>query len=130
MRARAGQLDVAQAFPPYLGLGDFDAALIANDAAMLHPLVLATQALPIGYRAEDLCTEQAVALGLECSVINRFGLGDLAVRPRQDFLRRCQGDPDSLEIGRKIRLLLMCPKHFATFPYSVPALEPGEGNRF
>src|SRR3546814_1349028 len=41
----AGQLDVAHALAAHLGQGDLDAALFADNAAVLHALVLAAQAL-------------------------------------------------------------------------------------
>src|SRR6185436_14729403 len=41
MRAGAGQFNVSQTLPAYAGERDFDAALVANDAAMFHALVLA-----------------------------------------------------------------------------------------
>jgi hypothetical protein len=47
---------------------------------MLEPLVLAAQALVVLDRPEDLGAEQAIALGLERPVVDRFGLLDLAKR--------------------------------------------------
>ncbi len=85
-----GQLDVAQALAAHLGLRDFDAALVADHAAVLHALVLAAEALPVGDRAEDLRAEQAVAFGLERAVVDRLRLGHLTVRPLQDLLGRRQ----------------------------------------
>ena len=62
-----------------LDLRDLDAALVADDAAVLHALVLAAEALPVGDRAEDLRAEEAVALRLEGAVVDRLRLGDFAV---------------------------------------------------
>ena len=73
--------DVAQPLAAHLGLRDFDAALVADHAAVLHALVLAAEALPVGDRAEDLRAEQPVALRLEGPVVDRLRLGHLAVRP-------------------------------------------------
>ena len=89
---RRGQRDVAEALAAHLGLRHFDAALVADHAAVLHALVLAAQALPVGDRPEDLRAEQAVALGLERAVVDRLGLGHLAVRPRHDLFRRRQAE--------------------------------------
>ena len=55
----AGQLDVAQPLAADLGLRHFDAALVADHAAVLHALVLAAEALPVGDRAEDLARRTA-----------------------------------------------------------------------
>ena len=95
---RRRQLDVAHALAPDLGLGNLDPALVAHHAAVLHPLVLAAQALPVGDRAEDLGAEQAVALGLEGAVVDGLRLGDLAVRPRADLLGARQAQTDGVEV--------------------------------
>src|SRR4029078_4535998 len=54
VRDRRGQLDVAHALAADLRLRHLDAALVADHAAVLHALVLAAEALPVGDRAEDL----------------------------------------------------------------------------
>ena len=87
VRTGAGEFDVAQAFTANSCERDFHAALIANDAAMLHALVLAAQAFPVGYRTEDPGAEKPVAFGFEGTVIDGFRLGDFAVRPASDFFR-------------------------------------------
>src|SRR5438309_9431718 len=86
VRNGRGQLDVAHALAADFGLRDFDAALVADDTAMLHPLVLAAEAFPIGDRAEDLGAEQTVALRLERAVVDGLGLRHLAEGPRADLL--------------------------------------------
>ncbi len=98
---RCRQRDVAEALAPDLGLRDLDAALVADHAAVLHALVLAAEALPVGDRAEDLGAEQPVALRLERPVVDRLRLGHLAVRPREDLLGRRKADPDGVEVGRQ-----------------------------
>ena len=99
---RRGQRDVAQALAPHAGLRHLDAALVADDPAVLHPLELAAEALPVGDRAEDLGAEQAVAFGLERAVVDRLRLGDLAVRPRQDLVGRRQADANRVEVRREL----------------------------
>src|SRR6266851_2203115 len=54
VRAGGSQLDVAEALAADFAQGDFDAALIADNAAVLHPLVLAAQAFPVGDGAKNL----------------------------------------------------------------------------
>ncbi|OIQ83694.1 hypothetical protein GALL_344920 [mine drainage metagenome] len=71
-----GQLDVAHAVAAHLALRHFDAALLADHAAVLQALVLAAQALVVLDRAEDLGAEQAVALGLERAVVDGLRLLD------------------------------------------------------
>ncbi len=81
MRYRAGQVDVAHTLPAYLGLGDLNAALLADNAAMLQALVLAAKAFVVLYGTEDLRAEQAVPLRLEGPVVDRFRFLDLAKGP-------------------------------------------------
>ncbi len=78
-----------------------DAALLADDALVLHALVLAAQALVVLDRAEDARAEQAVALRLEGAVVDGFRLLDLAVRPGQNLLRARDRDPDLVEDLRR-----------------------------
>jgi hypothetical protein len=80
MRDRRGQFDMAHALAPDLLQRHLDAAFLADDAAILHALVLAAQALVILDRAEDARAEQPVALGLEGAVVDGLGLLDLADR--------------------------------------------------
>ena len=102
VRAGAGQFDVAQALAADARQRHFDAALVADDAAMLHALVLAAQAFPVGDGAEDAGAEQPVALRLEGPVVDGFRLGDFAMRPAPDLFRRGQTDPDGIEVGDQI----------------------------
>ena len=81
---------------------DFDAALFADDALVLHALVLAAQAFVILDRPEDARAEQPVALRLEGTVVDRLRLLDLAERPRQDLLRARDRDADLVE-GLRLR---------------------------
>src|SRR6185312_15260397 len=98
VRARAGELDMAQTFAANAREGDFDAALIADHAAMLHALVLTAQTLPIRNGPENTGAEQPVAFRLEGPVVDGFGLGDLAVRPAPDLFRGGQRDTNRIEI--------------------------------
>src|SRR5262249_16857894 len=101
VRDRRGQLDVTHALAPYARKRHLDAALLADDALVLHALVLAAQALVVLDRAEDARTEQAVAFGLERAIIDRLRLFDLAVGPRQNLVRARDRDPDLVEDLRR-----------------------------
>ena len=57
MRAGRGQLDVAQALAANFRQRDFHTALVADNAAMLHPLVLSAETLPIRYWAKNARAE-------------------------------------------------------------------------
>ena len=92
VRYRRCQLNVAHALAADLGLGDLNAALIADLALEADLLVLAAVALPVLGRSKDTLAEQAIAFRLERTVVNGFGLLYLAVRPLADQLGRSQTD--------------------------------------
>ena len=101
VRDRRGELDVAHALAAHARERHLDAALLADDALVLHALVLAAQALVVLDRPEDARAEQAVTLRLERAVVDRLGLLDLAVRPGQNLLRARDRDPDLVEDLRR-----------------------------
>ena len=104
VRDRRGELDMAHALAPHARERHFDRALLADDALVLHALVLAAQALVVLDRPEDARAEQAVALRLEGAVVDRLRLLDLAVGPGQDLLRARDRDPDLVEdLSRRLR---------------------------
>src|SRR6266700_3909407 len=102
MRARRRQLDVAKTLAADFGECDFHTALVADHSAVLHALVLAAEALPVGDRAENAGAEQAVALRLEGAIVDGLRFRHLTMRPAPDFLRRGQADADSVEIGNRV----------------------------
>src|SRR4029077_17604987 len=101
MRHRRGQLDVAHALAPHARERHLDAALFADDALVLHALVLAAQALVVLDRTEDARAEQTVTFRLERAVVDRLGLLDFAVGPRQNLLRARDRNPDLVEDLRR-----------------------------
>src|SRR4029079_8628379 len=71
---------------------------------VLHALVLAAQALVVLDRTKDARAEQTVALRLEGSVVDRFRLFDLAVRPGQNLFRTRDRNPDLVkDLSRHLR---------------------------
>src|SRR6185503_8428697 len=92
VRARGGEVDVAHALPAHAGLGDLDAAAVADDAFVFDALVLSAEALPVLLGTEDALAEQAVLLRAVRPVVDGLRLLDLAVRPAPDLLRRRQLD--------------------------------------
>jgi len=146
VRDRRGELDVAHALAAHLRLGDLDAALLADDAAVLQALVLAAKALVVLHGPEDLGAEQAVAFRLERAVVDRLRLLHLAVRPGLDHVGRRQPDLDRVELFDGSVLLEELQKilHFQVLrasrpdwagidspplanPYFVPCHSPGAG---
>jgi hypothetical protein len=99
------EVDVPHPLTAHLRLDDLDPALLADDAAVAHPLVLAAVALVVLRGAEDLRAEETVPFRLERAVVDRLRLLDLAVAPRADLVRRSQRDPDRVEGDRVLRLL-------------------------
>ena len=104
MRDRARQFDVSHTLTTHCRLGHFNATLLTDDAAMLHPLVLATQALVVLHRAKDLGTEKTITFRLECPVVDGFRLLHFTKRPRANHVRRRQGNLDGVEFfGLRLR---------------------------
>src|SRR5262249_41919892 len=97
VRDGRSKLDMAHALAADARERDLDAALLADDALVLHPLVLAAQALIVLDRAENARAEETVTLGLERAVVDGLRLLDLAVGPRQNFLRTRDRDADLVE---------------------------------
>ena len=97
VRDGGGELDVAHPLTADRGLGDLDAAALADDALEADALVLAAGALPVAGRSEDLLSEQAVLLGLERAVVDGLGLLDLAVGPTTDVVGGGQADAKLVE---------------------------------
>jgi hypothetical protein len=89
---------VAHPLTAHLGARDLDAALVADDALVADALVLAAVALPVPAGTEDALVEQAVLLGTQRPVVDRLGLGDLALRPVTDLLGGSERDPDRVEV--------------------------------
>jgi hypothetical protein len=83
---------MAHAVTAHLGLSDFNAATFANNAAVADTFVLLAIALPVTGGSKNALAKQTSHFGLECAVVDRFGLGDLATGPAQNALRR--GNPD------------------------------------
>ena len=124
VRDGRGQVDVAEALAAHLGLDHLDAALLADDPAVLHALVLAAVALVVLHWAEDLRAEQAVPFRLERPVVDRLRLLDLAVRPLTDLLGRRQRNADRRERQRIFRLLEEVENVFHVFAFLRPFTEP------
>src|SRR4051794_6094866 len=104
MRHRRGQFDMAHTLAAHLGQGDLDAALLADDAAVLHALVLTAQALVVLDWTEDPGAEQAVPLRFESTVVDGLRLLDLAERPGPDPLRAGDRDANLIEALRALDL--------------------------
>ncbi len=97
MSHRRGQLDVTHALTANLGLSDFNAALLADHAAVLQALVLTAQALVIFDRPEDTGTEQTITFRLESPVVDGFRLFHFTERPGADHIRGGQTDFDTIK---------------------------------
>src|SRR5579885_3301835 len=97
MGDRRGERNMAHPLSSHARQRDFDAALFADDALVLHALVLAAQALVVLDRPEDAGAEQAIALGLERAVVDGLRLLDLAVAPRAAATGAGDRDADLVE---------------------------------
>src|SRR5690606_41142295 len=97
MRNRSRKFDMAHALAAHARERDLDPALLADDALVLHALVLAAQALVVLDRTEDARAEQAVTFRLERAVIDRFRLLDLAERPGMNLFGTRDRNLDVIE---------------------------------
>src|SRR5262249_3043088 len=104
VRHRSGELDMTHALAPNARQRHLDPALLADDALVLHALVLAAQALVVLDRPEDARAEQPITLGLEGAVIDGLRLLDLAVGPGENLFRARDRDADLVEdLSRHLR---------------------------
>ena len=65
---------MAHALPAHLGAGDLHAAAVADLALEADLLILTAVALPVLRRPENALAEQAVALGLQSTVVDGLGI--------------------------------------------------------
>src|SRR5690606_9925450 len=98
MRGRAGQLDMAHALTTHFRQRHFNAALLADYAAVLEALVFATQALIVLDRTKNARAEKAITLRLECPVVDGLWLFDLAIGPGANQVRRCKTNADLVKL--------------------------------
>src|SRR5882757_9240933 len=105
VRSRARELDVAHALTTNLRLRNFNAALLADHAAMLETLVLAAKTFVILHGPEDLRAEESVTLGLERTVVDGLRLLHFAVGPGTDHLRRGETNLDRVKVLDRSMLL-------------------------
>src|SRR4029077_11163337 len=104
MGDRRGELDMAHALTAHPRQCHLDRALLADDALVLHLLVLAAHAPVSLALPEDARAEQTVALGLEGAIVDRLGLFDLAVRPGLNLFRTRDRNPNLVEdLSRHLR---------------------------
>src|SRR5262249_39117418 len=120
--------DMPEAFTAHFAERHFHAALVADHAAVLHPLVLPAQAFPVRDRAKNLGTKQAVALRFEGAVVDGLGLGDFAVRPGTDFFRTRQADGNGIEIRNQAGAIIGAAAIQGCFlpPRLSPGTRPGD----
>ncbi len=67
------QVDVTETFTTNLGVDDFHAALVADDTAVLHSLILAADTFKIADGSKNLRAEEAVAFRFKSTVVDGLG---------------------------------------------------------
>ena len=72
MSHRAGQVDMSEVLTTNLARNNLDAAFLADDATMLHALVLAAVTLVILGRAKNLGAKETVTFRLKSTIVDRF----------------------------------------------------------
>ena len=113
---RRSKLDVTETLTADFGLNDFDAAFFADDATMLHALVLAAVALVIFHWSENLGAEQAIALRLERTIVDGLRLLHFAKRPLTDFFRRSERNANARKAQGIFRLVEKVKQVFHASP--------------
>ena len=98
MRHRRYQLDMPHSSAANFRARDLDAALFALPALISHLFIFAADALIISYWAENFSAKKSVALRLKRTVIDGFGLFDLAVAPSFNLLGTSKPDCKRVEI--------------------------------
>ena len=82
---RRRELDMTHALSADLRLNDLDTTLVADDATVLHTLILAAIALPILDRAKNLRAKEPVFFRFKRPVINGLRLFHFTIGPRANF---------------------------------------------
>ena len=99
MADRHREFDMAHALGTDTREGDFHAATIADDAAMLDAFVLAATASPQSRTGLKIAFAEKTALfGLEGAVVDRLGVLNFPVRPGTNGIRRGHTDADVIEL--------------------------------
>ena len=93
----SGKFNMPHAFASDFGTSDFDAATVADGAFVTDAFIFTAMAFPIASGAEDAFAEEAVAFGLECTVVDSFRLFNFAMRPGADFIGRGETDAHGVE---------------------------------
>ena len=78
---RRSQFDMAHTLTAHTLQRDFNAAFLADNAAILHALVFAAQAFVVLDRTKNTRTEETITFRLECPVVDRLGLANLTIGP-------------------------------------------------
>ena len=87
MSNRNDKLNMSAAFTAHFLFSYFDTTSVAHDAFVANTFVLAAGTFIVFCRTEDALAEQAVALGLVCTIVNGLRFGNLAETALEDFLR-------------------------------------------
>ena len=100
------QRDVTHTLTTNLLLGDLYTATVADDTLIANTLVLTAVALVILNRTEDALAEQTITLGLVGTVVDGFGLENLATRLGTNLLGRCKTYRDAAIAAHSIILFV------------------------
>src|ERR1019366_6069216 len=95
---RHGEFDVAHALAAHAGERDFNAAAVADNAAMLDAFILAAGTFPVLHGTENAFAEKAALFRLERAVVDRLGFLYFALAPRADGVGRRERDADVVNL--------------------------------
>jgi len=117
MRHGSGKFNMTKPFAAHFRLRNFHAAFFADNSAIFHPLILATQTFVIFDRPKDLCAEQTITLRLERAVVDGLRLLNFTKRPFTDHLRASDRNLDCRETQWIFRLVEEIKQIFHVHPY-------------
>ncbi len=100
------QLDMSGTLTAHFLLGYLHAASVADNSFITDTLVLTASTLIVLSRTEDALTEQSIALGLVCTIVDGLRLGNLAETALEDLLGRSQSDSNLREITLYLGIFL------------------------
>ena len=98
MSYRHYQVDMSGALTTYFLLCYLNATTVAYNTLITDTLVFSAGTLIVLGRTEDTLTEQSVALGFVCTVVDRFRFCNLTITTFEDFLRRSKSDSNLRKI--------------------------------
>ncbi len=92
MNYRRGEFYVTHSLSSNFLTGNFDPATLTNNSLETNAFVFSARAFPVFGRTKNFLAEKAIFLWFESSIVNRFRLLYLTVRPGSNSVGRRKAD--------------------------------------